>query len=438
MSDRRTIFNLALPAVLQTVVRSLFVIVDAFWVGKMGALSLAALTTATFLVWGFLALGEMVATGTNSLVAQSTGAGNHELSKRISTFNLVNTLFYTIVLSLVLIPVIPMLYSLMSVSGEQATLSSEYLVTLLVGFPGITLLSTATSIFRGSGDTKTPMYLLIFAVVLNFFLAPLFIFGFWFVPAFGMTGAALSTLTAYSIAFVFSYFILKRRDLICNLSKYKIDKSIILETFRIGFPIALNGVGFSLIYVFVSRFVADYGTVAFAALGIGHRSESLAYQITVGFSLASSILVGQSIGAKNPERAEKLAWKILGYASLIMFGYGLLLFVFSADVARVFINDAAVISAASTYNKIAASVLIFSAAEVILSGAFSGAGDSLPPAIVGLPMNALRIPLTALFSVLWGLDGIWIAICSTVILKGVIITVWFRLGRWKTRKLVLE
>jgi putative MATE family efflux protein len=253
-----------------------------------------------------------------------------------------------------------------------------------------------------------------------------------------MTGAALSTLSAYSIAFIVAYIILKKRSLICKLSKYKIDKPVIMETYRIGFPIALNGIGFSLIYVFVSRFVADYGTVAFAALGIGHRSESLAYQITVGFSLASSILVGQNIGAGNPERAEKLAWKILGYASVVMFVYGFLLFIFSAEVARFFINDSEVINVASIYNKIAAAVLIFSAAEVILSGAFSGAGDSLPPAVVGLPMNALRIPLTALFSMLWGLNGIWIAICSTVILKGVIITIWFKMGRWKTRKLALE
>ena len=187
------------------------------------------------------------------------------------------------------------------------------------------------------------MYLLVFAVLLNFFLAPLFMFGLWFVPAFGMTGAALSTLTAYSISFIVSFIILKKKSLICKLSKYKIDKAIIMETFRIGFPIALNGVGFSLIYVFVSRFVADYGTVAFAALGIGHRSESLAYQITVGFSLASSILVGQNIGAGNPERAEKLAWKILGYASIVMLVYSLLLFIFSAEVARFFINDNAVI-----------------------------------------------------------------------------------------------
>ena len=341
-------------------------------------------------------------------------------------------------MSLILIPLLPYFYKLMNIGEDQINLSNQYLVTLLIGFPGITLLSTVTAIFRGSGDTKTPMYLFILAVSLNFFLAPLFIFGFGFIPPFQMTGAAISTIVAYSISFLSGFYILKKRDLICSVLKFRFDKPIISETFRIGLPIAINGIGFSLIYVFVSRFVADYGTTAFAALGIGHRSESLAYQITVGFSLASSILVGQNIGAGNPDRAEKLAFKILGYASFVMLIYGILLFVFSEEVARFFINDNDVVSVASVYNKIAASVLIFSAAEVVLSGAFSGAGDSLPPAIVGLPMNALRIPFTALFGMLWGLNGIWIAICSTVVLKGIIITVWFKLGRWKTRRLNLS
>lgn len=438
MSDRKLILNLALPAVLQTIVRSLFVIVDAFWVGKLGKLPLAALTTATFLIWGFLAFGEMIATGTNALIAQSTGAKNAELEKKISTYNLVNTFFFTVVLSLCLIPFLPYFNTIMNIGEEQSALSNEYLIALLIGFPGITLLSTTTAIFRGTGDTKTPMYLLVFAVSMNFFLAPLFIFGFGFIPAMNMTGAAISTIAAYTLAFFAGYYILKKRNLICSVRKYRFNKDIIFETFRIGLPIAINGVGFSLIYVFVSRFVSDYGTTAFAALGIGHRSESLAYQITVGFSLASSILVGQNIGARNPERAEKLAFKILGYASIVMAVYGILLFVFSREVAMFFINDTDVINVSSVYNKIASAVLIFSAAEVVLSGAFSGAGDSLPPAIVGLPMNALRIPFAYLFGMLWGLNGIWIAICSTVVLKGVIITIWFKLGKWKTRELRLK
>jgi len=438
VSDRKIILTLAGPAVLQTVIRSLFVIVDAFWVGKMGSVPLAALTSAAFLVWGFLALGEKIAVGTNALVAQATGGGNQELSRRISANNIVNTFLYTILLSLLLIPLLPLLYSLMNISGEQESLCNSYLVMLLLGFPCITLLSTTAAIFRGYGDTKTPFMLFSLGVSLNFILAPVFIFGFSIIPPLGITGAALSTLSAFLTAFLTGLYILKRRKLIDKITNYRFDKGIIKETFRIGLPIALNGVGFSLIYVFVSRFVIEYGPDAIAALGIGHRSESLAYQITVGFSLASSVLVGQNIGAGNPDRAEKLAWQILGYASALMLVYGALLFVFSEEVARFFINDEKVIATASVYNKIAACVQIFSAAEVILSGAFSGAGDSLPPAIVGLPLNFLRIPLTALFSVLWGLTGIWIAICVTVVIKGLIMSVWFKEGRWKKRKLALK
>lgn len=438
MSDRKTIFTLAGPAVLQTVVRSLFVIVDAFWVGKTGSIPLAALTSAAFLVWGFLALGEKIAVGTNSLVSQATGAGNRELAGRISAYNLVNTLGFTILLSLVLIPLLPLFYMLMNIGGEQAVLCNRYLTTLLIGFPCITMLSTTAAIFRGYGDTKTPFFLFTFGVVLNFFLAPLFIFGYSAVPSMGISGAALSTLAAFFAAFLLGLIILKRRNLINKIGLYRFDYPIIKETFRIGLPIALNGVGFSLIYVFVSRFVIDYGPDAIAALGIGHRSESLAFQITVGFSLASTVLVGQNMGAGNPRRAETLAWKILGYASIIMLIYGSLMFVFSEEFARFFIDDKNVIGVASVYNKIAASVMVFSAAEVILSGAFSGAGDSLPPAVIGLPVNFLRIPLAALFSSLWGLTGIWVAICSTVIVKGVIMSVWFRRGAWKNRKFKLK
>jgi len=438
LSDRKLILSLAVPAVLQTIVRSLFVIVDAFWVGKAGSLPLAALTTATFLVWGFLALGEIISTGTNTLVAQTTGAKNTELAGKISTFNIVNTFIYTVILSSVIIPILPFFNFLMNISGEHLRLSNEYLITLLIGFPAVTLLSTVSAVFRGYGDTKTPLYLFTGAILLNFILAPLFIFGYKFFPAYGMPGAAASTVVSFFISFSTGYIILRKRKLICRIGNYRINKQIISETFRIGLPIAINGLGFSLIYVFISRFVSDYGTAAFASLGIGHRSESLAYQITVGFSLASSILVGQNIGAGNPNKAEKLAWKVLGYASVVMAVYGLLLFIFSREVALFFINDEEVINIASIYNKIAAAVLVFSAAEVILSGAFSGAGDSVPPAVIGLPMNALRIPLVALFSVLWGLTGIWIAICATVVLKGVTISVWFRLGRWKKRKLSLK
>lgn len=435
MSDRKIILSLAVPAVLQTVVKSLFAIIDAFWVGKMGSVELAAITVATFLVWGILALGEMIATGTNSLIAQTTGAKNPELSKKIASANIVNTFFHTVSIAVVLIPILPLFFYITNLNPEQSKLAGEYLVTLLIGFPCITLLSTVSAIFRGYGDTKTPFYLLVLAIVLNIFLAPLFIFGINGFLAYGLAGAATSSLVSYLISFIIGYRILRKKDLIDKITHYRFNFNILKETLRIGLPVSLNGIAFSMIYIFVSRFVADFGTVGFASLGIGHRSESLAYQITVGFGLASTILVGQNMGAGNIKRAERLAWKIFGVASAVIILYSVGLFVFSEEVARFFTSDAEVIKAASIYNKIAAMVQIFSAMEVIFGGAFAGAGDTLPTAVIGFPLNFLRIPLAPILASVWGLNGIWIAICATVVLKGIITVIWFNTGRWKNRKL---
>ena len=169
-----------------------------------------------------------------------------------------------------------------------------------------------------------------------------------------------------------------------------------------------------MIYVFVARFVTEYGDVGLAAMGIGHRSESLAYQMSVGFSLAATILVGQNMGAGKPEQAAKFAWRILGVSSVIVGIYAVILFMFSSGIASIFTDDTSVIAAASRYNKFAAAVLLFSVADVVLSGAFSGAGDTMPPALIGLPFNILRIPLCAVLAPIYGLDGIWMAISISV------------------------
>jgi putative MATE family efflux protein len=440
--SNKLILSLAIPAILQTVIRSSFSILDAYWIGKTGSTELASLTVATFLFWGTMSLGEMISNGTNSLVAQSTGAKNKLLSRNISRTNIVNTCIHSLILGALIIPALPYLYSIIKLDKIQASLSSEYLVTILIGLPCITLLSTVTAIFRGYGNTKTPFYLVALAVILNFFLTPLLIFGTDISGLttgsnflkLGMRGAALGTLISYLTAAITGIIILKRKELIDALTKYRFNFRILKETVKIGFPLSMNGVAFSLIYVFISRFVADYGTTGLAALGIGHRSESIAFQICVGFSLSATILIGQSVGAGEYKLAEKYAYKILFLSTLINLIFSFILFFYSAETAAIFTNDIDVISATSTYNKIAAIVLIFTSAEVVFTGAFAGAGDSLPPSIISLSMNILRIPLCIILTPLYGLAGIWIAIGISVLIKGIALPLWFRKGKWKDKK----
>jgi putative MATE family efflux protein len=444
-SLNRTILTLAWPAVLQTLVRSSLPIIDSYWIGKLGSEQLAAITVASFLSWGVFALGEMVAIGTNSLVAQSVGAKQQDTARHVAGTNLIMALFYAMLISLCVMPLLPVLYQLTKLDAPKAALANQYLFTLLTGYPLLLLFETSNSIFRGNGDTKTPFRLLVVTVIIKMSLVPILIFGINGHLQFGMAGASLSTIIAYGTAFSVSQFLLRKRMLVAPLKKkiknlfsdIKFNWKVMKETIKIGIPLSLEGLLFSMIYIFVSRFVGDFGTVGLAALGIGHRSEAIPYQIGEGFSITASILVGQNIGASNPDRAEKAAWRTLYFGWLPMILYGSLLFFGASSVAGVFTTDQAVINTAKVYNMIAAFSIFFAVTESVFTGAFAGAGNSLPPLFISLPVTAMRIPLCAIFAPIYGMNGIWIAIFSTSIVKGIIIALWFKRGKWKERKFAL-
>ena len=441
ISINKKILSLALPAVLYTITKSSFSIIDAYWVGKLGSLELAGLTVATFIVWGVISLTEVISLGLNALVAQSVGAKDFNLSKKVSTVNITNSFLFSILIGWAMIPVIPGLFYIMGLNDTEVSQANQYLIPILIGLPCLALRDAISAVFRGYGDTKTPFYLLLFAVALNFFTTPLLIFGIQIgnerILQFGLSGAAFATLFSYLLSYIIGYVIARRRDLLNSIKKYTINLPIVKETFKIGTPVAVNGMAFSMIYVFVARFVAQYESTGLAAMGIGHKSESVAFQICMGFTLASTIMVGHSFGAGKKDEAENIAWRIVAVCGGIVLVYSIGLFMFSSEIASIFTSDLAVINAASDYNKFASAVLIFTAVEVVLEGAFSGAGDTMPPAIITMPFNILRIPLAALLSPGLGLNGIWLAIAVSNLGKGILMAIWFKRGKWKLKSLKL-
>lgn len=444
-SLNKEIISLAWPAVLQTLVRSSVPIIDSYWIGKLGPEYLAAITVGSFLSWGVFALGEMLPIGTNSLVAQSVGAKQEDTTKQIASTNLISALFYGLMIAAVIIPLLPLLYGLTNLDADKSVLANMYLLPLLIGFPAMLLFETGNSIFRGNGDTQTPFRLLIVAVVLKLTLCPLLIFGINGHLQLGMSGASVSSIISYGTAFIIGFFLLRKRNLIVKIRSkfinffkdFKFNWKIIKESVKIGIPLSAEGLYFVMIYVIISRFVSDFGTVGLAALGIGHRSEAIPYQMGEGFSITATIIVGQCIGALNPERAEKAAWRVLLLSWVPMVFYGALLFFRASWVAGVFTDDIAVIETAKVYNMIAAFSIFFAASESVFTGAFAGAGNSVPPLLISLPITGLRIPLCAVFAPIYGMNGVWIAIFTTSILKGLLIALWFRRGKWKERKFAL-
>jgi Na+-driven multidrug efflux pump len=204
----------------------------------------------------------------------------------------------------------------------------------------------------------------------------------------------------------------------------------------IGLPIGLSDAGFSLIYLVLSGIISIFGKEPLAAVGIAHRIEALPFFISLGFSMAVSPMVGQYLGAGTPQKAKESVYLSLKITSIILFVISALFFFFAPQMFSFFTDDPRIISHGADYLRIIAFFEVFLAFEVVLGGAFSGAGDTRPPFMVIFPITLLRIPAAYLLAVTVGFreNAIWFIIGFTTFLKGVLLLYWFNREKWMKKK----
>ena len=264
------------------------------------------------------------------------------------------------------------------------------------------------------------------------------IFGWYGFPELGISGAAWASVVAQILALLLSIYFLNRKKFIPKFSltgKELLKIKIISRILAIGAPIALGGFFFSLIYIGLTAIISQFGTNAIAAIGVCHRIEGIAWFACVGFSAAASTLVGQFIGAKNIKQAEKAAWWVTGYGGVTLLIVSIIFYLFPAELMSVFTSEKEVQNIGVEYFRIIAIFEIFLAFEVIMEGAFSGAGYTLPVMLVTVPITALRIPLAWLLAIKleMGTEGIWWAIAITTFLKGALNILLFQRGLWMNK-----
>jgi Na+-driven multidrug efflux pump len=201
----------------------------------------------------------------------------------------------------------------------------------------------------------------------------------------------------------------------------------------VGFPTAITGAGFSLIYVFLTRTVRLFGTPALAAIGIGHRVESWLFMIGVGFGAATAAIVGQNLGAGRVDRASRAGWMATGFCTVLGVGAFLLEFTMPRQFASLFTSDPAVIAEAAKYLRIASISQLAICAEIVLEGALGGAGETVPPMIASSTITLSRIPLAGWAASRWGSTGIWWVISLTAAGRGIAMATLWRIGRWKRK-----
>ena len=427
----RVIWRIGAPAVGSNLLMIVFATADAYWVGtRLGPAALAAVATSLFWIWLVVSIAEMVGIGLTAVAARRHGERRPEEAARVVG----EAMFYAVALGSVVavsgVALLPRLLSALHNPPDVQVLGARYLGTYLMGMPLIFGFFAVDAAFRASGDTRTPMLILGSSVVMTLILDPVLILGRFGVPALGIAGAAVATIATRGGAFLLGSALLVRR----RMARFgPVRWASIAAITRVGLPTAVTGVAFSAIYVAVTRTVTQFGTPALAAMGLGFRVESWMYMVGVGFGAAAAAIVGQNLGARQPERAARAGWITVGYGTLVSLIAVVIELTIPARMAGVFTSDPAVILETAHYLRIAALAQLFTAAEIVLEGALGGAGDTLPPMIMSTSISALRIPLAAWAASQWGTTGVWTVISVTAAGRGIGMAALWRFGKWRHR-----
>lgn len=435
-----TLIKLAWPVVATMFVHTAFLITDMMWLGRLGAAEMASVISSMFFIWILFSIAEIVTAGLVAIVSRHYGAKEYGKASYAAS----QAIGYAVMLSIIITAIgyifAPAFLRFMGTEQDVAAFGVDYMRVRYLGTILLFWYEAGSSIFRATGDTRRPMIVSLVAVVANIILDPCFIFGMGPFPAMGVKGAAIATVVSTLLAVIGLLIYILSGKLTIDIrirDVVRTNSKLLWQMVKIGLPLSINGVLFSVVYVFITKITAAFGTNAIAALGVGNRCEALSYMVCFGFSVAVATMVGQNLGAKRPDRSERSVWIALGITGGITAAVSVLFLAIPGLITKAFISDAQVIEISRDYLMILALSQVFMAAEIILEGAFSGAGNTVPPMIVGIPGSLLRLPIAYLlcFTLGVGVNGVWWAITLTTIVKGIILLIWFRRGHWKLKEL---
>ncbi len=435
-----TVLKLAWPVVASMLLEFALSITDYFWVGYLGTPEQDALTSAMVVTWTIFAVSGIIVTGLTALVSRMFGANDPEMASYYAKQGIFLALGLGVGLSVAGILFTPTILEFMEAAPNVVALGTIYLRTFFAGMIFFMINEAMASIFRATGDTRSPMIAFSSGVILNIILDPVLIFGWGPFPEMGVGGAAAATIISIAVTFLIFLFMVLRGSLDISLKKWYREKpnfSALGKIFNIGLPISTQDIVFIVVYWFLIQVVHHFGTEAGAAMGIGNRMESLSFLVSFGISTAAATVVGQNLGAKQPGRAERGAWATVGIVSIWTL-FSTIFFVFiPGPIAKVFSSDPVVVEIAIDYLIILGLSQIFMGIEIVLQGAFSGAGNTVPPMIVSIPGSIARLPLAywLCFGLDLGINGVWWTLTITSFVKAVILVIWFKKGSWKKKKL---
>jgi MATE family, multidrug efflux pump len=439
-SLNRAILLLAIPMVLEMVLESLFAVVDVFWVGRLGADAVATVGLTESLMSLVFAVGLGLSLSTTAMVARRIGEKDPEGAAVAGVQAIAIGLAVSLLVGIPCFLFAPQLLKLMGASPQIIATGSGYARIALGGSGAIMLLFLNNAIFRGAGDAAIAMRLLWVSNIINLILDPCLIFGWGPFPKLGVTGAALATLTGRSIGVLYQFYRLLRGSQRIRIlrSQIRLALPVLLRLLRVSLTGILQFAIAHTSWIGLVRIVSIFGSAALAGYTIAIRIVIFVLLPSWGLSNAAATLVGQNLGAKQAERAEKSVWRTGFYNMLFLGGIGIVFTIFATPIVSLFTHDRQVVPLAASCLRIISYGNIAYAYGMVMLQAFNGAGDTVTPTIVHLfGFWFLEIPLAYVLAIPAHLhsNGVFISI---VIAEGAIAVagmILFRRGRWKLQRI---
>ena len=432
----RAIILLSVPMVLEMVMESLFAVVDVFFVAQISTNAVATVGLTESVITIVYSLGIGLSIAATAMVARRIGEKKKKEASHAAVQSIILTLAVSVILSVAGFIYGEDVLRLMGGSEDLINEGKWYTKILFASNGTIMLLFLINGIFRGAGNAAIAMRALWISNILNMLLDPLFIFGWGPVPAMGVMGAAVATAIGRSVGVLYQLYHLLKGTGVISVSFQHItpDFSILKRIVKI----ASGGAGQFLIesasWIFLVRIISNFGSEVLAGYTIALRIIIFTILPSFGISNAAATLVGQNLGAKLPDRAEKSVWLAARYNVVFLFTVSLIFYIFSNEIVGIFTNVDAVKNEAIKAVRYICFGYIFFAYGMVLSHAFNGAGDTKTPTIINfVSFWIFQIPLAYFMANDLGLgsDGVYIGIISAFTLLAVILIIWFKRGRWK-------
>ena len=428
----RQLFMLAMPIMATSFIQMAYSLTDMAWVGRLGSEAIAAVGSVGLLTWMTTSLALLNKVGSEVSVGQAIGMKDETAAKCFATHNITLSLIVSAIWAFVLFTFAPFIIRFYELEAHIATDAINYQRIVSTAFPFVFMSAAFTGIFNAGGRSKIPFTINGIGLVTNMILDPLFIFVFdW-----KTDGAALATWLAQACVFGLFVYQLKFKKILWEDFRFlgKLKSIYTKKIIKIGLPVATLNTLFAFVNMFLGRTASTVGGhIGLMAMTTRGQIEAITWNTSQGFSTALSAFVAQNYAARKISRVMK-ALKSTLYMTLVFGTLCSLLFIFYGNnVFAIFVPEKEAYEAGGLALRIDGYSQLFMMLEIVIQGVFYGMGRTIPPAIISISCNYLRIPMAMLFvSFGWGLPGIWWTICITCIIKGIIILIWFLTIKKKT------